>query len=107
MDVYKYLPGDAENYIQCFRMLAALIYTAMDEVEKTRDSSEEDKARQLQRVADGVETIACLRGDSGLFYAARPRNLTLYQNEMYQIENLLRTRLVALGYSYPKDAGIR
>lgn len=103
MDISKYLPKDAEEYISSMRVLAAIIYEAMNETERTQFVSAADKAKSLQRLADGVETIACLRGDSGIFYSARPHNLAEHQQEMYEIENTLRTRLVSLGYTYPQQ----
>jgi hypothetical protein len=103
MDMYQYLPADAMDYVNCVRTLAALIYKAQDEVEKTEFVSDDEKSRALQRLADSVETIACLRGDSGIFYSGRPTNLVEYQEEMYQIEDTLRSRLISLGYTYPKQ----
>jgi len=99
MDIYQYLPTDAESYINCVRMLAALIHKAMDEFEKTDFASVVDRSRSLQRLAASVETVACLRGDSGIFYASRPHNLIRYQADMYYIEDMLRARLMALGYN--------
>lgn len=103
MNISKYLPKDAESYITCVRMLAAIVNEAMDEAERMQFVSPMDRSRSLQRLADGVETLACLRGDSGIFYSSRPHNVVEYQNEMYQIENILRTRLISLGYTYPQQ----
>lgn len=102
MDVNEYLPKTSDEYINCFKRLAALVNKAMDEVGKTEFISGEDKSCALKRIADGVETVACLRGDSGIFYAGRPEGISEYQKEMYRIEYALRDRLLSLGYTYPK-----
>ena len=103
MDIYQYLPKSAEDYINCVRSLAALLHKAMDETESTQFVSENDRTRALQRLAEGVETVACLRGDSGVFSAGRPADLIEYQREMYQIEDDLRSRLLSLGYVYAQQ----
>jgi hypothetical protein len=74
----------------------------MDNAEETGFVSDGAKTKSLQRLAEAVETVACLRGDSGLFERGRPDNLSLYQKEMYQTEDMLRARLLQLGYSYPQ-----
>lgn len=101
MNIDDYSPKNSNEYITCFRQLAALISKAMIQAETTAFVSENDKKRSLQRLAEAVETIACLRGDSGLFGDGRPENLAEFQKEMYQIEDALRTRLIGLGYKYP------
>lgn len=72
MDIYQYLPPDAEDYINCVRKLAALLCKVMDESEKTEFVSEDDKFKALQRLADDVETVACLRGDRVYFMLTAP-----------------------------------
>jgi hypothetical protein len=102
MELKKYLPTNATDYIDCFRKLAALINSALDFVEnKDSWTSEQDKNKTLTRIAESVETIASLRGDSGVYYDTRPKGLVEYQKEMYEIEDRLRTRLLSLGYQYP------
>lgn len=101
MDIDNYLPQDAQSYIVCVRQLAALTNKAMNEFKNNTYTSEGERNKSLHRLADAVETISCLRGDSGLFYAGRPKGLIEYQKEMYQIEGVLRTRLLSLGYVYP------
>lgn len=100
MDLDKYLPASPEEYMHAFRATAALINKAMAAAEDTEFVSDTDKSKSLQRIAEGVETIACLRGDSGLFDQGRPNNLIAYQKEMYHIENMLRARLLKFGYTY-------
>jgi len=102
MELKKYLPTSAAEYIDCFRKLAALTDSALNYVENKVDwVSERDKNKSLARIAESVETIASLRGDSGVFYSSRPEGLTEYQKEMYAIEDQLRARLLSLGYKYP------
>jgi hypothetical protein len=102
MDLKTYLPRSAAEYIDCFHRLAALTNSALDYVENKIDwVSASDRNRSLTRVAESVETIASLRGDSGAFYDSRPEDLAKYQNEMYAIEDQLRARLLSLGYKYP------
>lgn len=105
MELKNYLPASTVDYIDCFRKLAALISSAMDHVENKIDwVSESDKNKSLARVAESVETIASLRGDTGAYYDARPVGLSEYQKEMYAIEDQLRARLLSLGYKYPAQS---
>ncbi|MEO8863130.1 MAG: hypothetical protein ABI354_02295 [Candidatus Saccharimonadales bacterium] len=102
MELNKYLPGSPAAYIDCFRQLAAITNTALDYIENNAGrTSEQDKNKSLGRVAESVETISSLRGDSGVYYDSRPDGLIEYQKEMYAIEDYLRERLVGLGYKYP------
>lgn len=97
MELKKYLPVNATEYIDCFRKLAALINAALDYAEhKNNWVSEQDKEKTLARIARSVATIASLRGDSGAYYDSRPKGLNEYQNEMYAIEDQLRARLFSL-----------
>lgn len=91
-------PQTAEDYILLVRQLAGITNQAMDYLEQKRPI----KASSLDRIAQNVETIASLRGDSGIYETTRPQNLSIYQNEMYAIENKLRDRLISLGYTYPE-----
>ena len=102
MELIKFLPNSAVDYINCFRTLAALTDSALNYIERDNyRASENDRTRSLARVAESVETLASLRGDHAAYYDARPSGLTEYQKEMYAIENQLRDRLVSLGYEYP------
>lgn len=102
MELKKFLPNSAADYIDCFRKLAALTNSALDFAEnKDKWVSEQDKEKTLARIAGSVETIASLRGDSGAYYDSRPQGLIEYQKEMYAIEDQLRSRLLSLGYKYP------
>lgn len=102
MELKHYLPKSADEYINCFRSLAALTNAALDYVEKKTDwISDEDRVNSLARLAESVETISSLRGDHAAYYDARPDGLMEYQKEMYAIENQLRARLIGLGYTYP------
>lgn len=94
MDLKRYLPADALEYIECFRKLAVLTNAAMDFIEH----------KTLVGVAESAETLSLLRGDSGAYYDARPEGLIEYQDEMYAIEEQLRVRLLGLGYKYPSLA---
>lgn len=97
-----YLPQTAEEYIRCFRQLASITNKSMDALEAgTIRSSREQTLQNLKRVAEAVETISSLRGDSGIFYDTRPGGLPDYQTEMYKTEDALRKRLIGLGYVYP------
>lgn len=105
MDLRKYLPENASDYIECFRKLAALTDSALNHAEHRGDwTSAIDKHNSLSRIAESVETLASLRGDSGEFYDARPDGLVAYQKEMYATEAYLRSRLVSLGYKYPSPS---
>ncbi len=102
MELKKYLPDSALDYIDCFRKLAAITDAALDYVENKVDwVSEQDKNKSLARIAESVETIASLRGDSGVFYDSRPKDLIEYQKEMYATEDQLHARLLSLGYKHP------
>jgi len=90
------LPQTAEKYIELVRQLAAITDKAMDYVEK----STYIEPKSLDRIAQNVETIASLRGDSGIYDSTRPEGLSEYQKEMYGIEDTLRARLISLGYKY-------
>lgn len=97
-----YLPTSAHEYIGCFRKLAALTGKAMDVAKQRTDwVSDEDKQKTLGRLAEAVETLSSLRGDSAIYSTLRPEGLTLYQKEMYSTEDALRNQLLELGYQYP------
>ena len=105
MELKKYLPLTATEYIDCFRKLAALTDSALDYAEsKDTGSSERDREKTLSRIAENVETIASLRGDYLAYYDSRPEGLVEYQKEMYRIEDQLRARLLSLGYKYPTQS---
>lgn len=102
MELKSYLPKSAEDYINCFRSLAALTSAILEYIENKTDwVSNDDRDNTLGRVAESVETISSLRGDNGAYHGSRPDDLIEYQKEMYAIEEQLRTRLVNLGYVYP------
>lgn len=90
-------PQTAEEYIVLVRQLAAITYDAIEYLENNRPIA----LASLDRIAQNVETIACLRGDSGIYYGTRPEGISAYQGEMYAIEDGLRKRLLRLGYTYP------
>jgi hypothetical protein len=90
-------PQTAEEYIKLVRQLASITNKAMDYLE----SSSSIQLSSLDRIAQNVETIACLRGDSGIYENTRPVGLIEFQKEMYAIEDQLRARLLGLGYQYP------
>jgi hypothetical protein len=90
-------PPTSLAYITLFRQLAGITNMAMDYVEHSRPIYLDS----LDRIAQNIETLAGLRGDSSIYDNSRPQGLTDYQKEMYAIENQLRTRLLALGYTYP------
>ena len=90
-------PYNVDEYIRLVRQLAAITDKAMDEIR----SNDVIQLASLDRIAQNLETIACLRGDSGIYQSTRPEGLSEYQTEMYKIEDYLRARLVGLGYKYP------
>mgnify|MGYP003336707789 CR=1 FL=1 len=94
-------PQTAEEYLRLVKQLAVITDKAMDSIERDSALSAVSLA-SLDRIAHNVETIACLRGDSGIYDGTRPHDLTSeHQHEMYAIEERLRGRLLALGYTYP------
>lgn len=95
------IPETAEQYINLVRMLGAMIEYSLAELQNKEFVSEEDRFSTLARVAEVVETISSLRGDSSLFDNLRPSGLIEYQKEMYAIEDSARAKLVSLGYKYP------
>lgn len=68
----------------------------MDRIE----SRDIESRSTLDRIAHNIETIAGLRGDSDIYQDTRPTGLTVYQKEMYDLEDSLRSRLMTLGYQY-------
>jgi len=90
-------PKTAEEYITLVRQLAGITNKAMDYLEDHRPIA----LASLDRIAQNVETVASLRGDSGIYEKTRPEGLVEYQEEMYAIEDQLRARLISLGYKYP------
>lgn len=99
----KYLPKTYDEYVDAFRVMAALADAALDHVEKISFSSKEERAKVLCRAAELVESVATIRGDSGLLYDIRPATPEeSFQSEMYSTEDYLRDRLVRLGYKYIK-----
>lgn len=96
-----YLPRSPEEYIACFRQIAALIERAMDQAEKREFGSTEERQRTLGNLAEGVELLASLRGNNALFNEIRPVAPPHFQLEMYKFETQLRERLIELGYAYP------
>lgn len=90
-------PQTADDYILLVRQLAAVTNRAIDYLENHRPI----QLASLDKIAHNVETVACLRGDSGIYQEARPEGLDAFQKEMYAIEDQLRTRLLGLGYKYP------
>lgn len=99
MELEKYLPQTAEEYIDCFRSLAAMINSSMDMIEKMPVADREDR---LNSLAEAINTIGALRGDNDIFLASRPADLQSYQKEMYAIEDTLRARLAQLGNQSPQ-----
>ena len=83
--------------IYLVRQLAAVTNKAMDYLENNRPIP----LSSLDNIAQNIETIACLRGDSNIYELTRPEGLVEYQKEMYAIEDALRSRLFGLGYKYP------
>lgn len=94
-------PYNADEFIQCFRQLAIIIDQTMNVAATKAWISEKDKQKTLGRLAESVETIASLRGDS-IFYEVRPEGLSEFQSEMYKTEDALRSKLLNLGYKYPQ-----
>ena len=90
-----------EDYIACFRQLAIITSRAMDSLEQ----SPPIQLSALDRIAHNVETIACIRGDSGVYTRNEPPGTEIYRSEMYKTENDLRYRLLSLGYKYPTPRG--
>jgi len=90
-------PQTADEYITLVRQIAAIANKAMD----TLEGSQPIHVSSLDRIAQNVETVASLRGDSGIYRTTRPEGLAEYQSEMYRIEDQLRSRLLSLGYKYP------
>ncbi len=100
----NYLPQTATEYIECFRLLAALTNKAMDNIDNKMDwVSDNDRDKMLSRLAEAVETLSLLRGDSSIFIELRPEGLDEYQKEMYSTEDTLRNHLLKLGFKYPKQ----
>jgi len=98
----KKTPQTADEYISVVRILSSMINSSLDSMIIKVFTSEDEKLKELTRAAEVVETIASLRGDSGLFRDMRPKGLIEYQKEMYAIEDALREKLVGLGYKYPQ-----
>lgn len=90
-------PQTATDYITLFRQLAAITNKAMDYLENNKPI----QVASLERIAQNVETLASLRGDSSIYNATRPEGLVEHQKEMYAIEDQLRNRLINLGYKHP------
>jgi len=95
-------PKTAEEYIKLVRQLGAITNKAMDYLENNSSI----QLSSLDRIAQNVETIACLRGDSGIYENTRPEGLVEFQKEMYAIEDQLRARLIKLGYKYPSHRSL-
>lgn len=95
-------PQTAEEYIILVRQLAGITDAAMDYVAAHPPTA----LVSLDRIAQNVETIASLRGDSGIYETTRPQDLATYQSEMYRLEDQLRSRLLSLGYTYPTPRSI-
>jgi hypothetical protein len=93
------LPKDKEQYMQCFRQLAAVVENAIQATESDQSGLE----KNLDALMYGVEVIACMRGDVGTFSGSRPEGLSVYQKEMYEIEDGLRNHLLRLGYVYNRQ----
>lgn len=99
----KFLPKTYDEYVDAFRVLAALADAALDHIEKSAFTSNDERAKVLCRAAELVESVATIRGDSGLLYDIRPSTPEKsFQSEMYATEDYLRDRLVDLGYKYIK-----
>ena len=95
-------PHDALGYINLVRQLAAVTNRAMDYLESNRPIP----LASLDNIAQNVETIAGLRGDSSIYELTRPEGLAEYQKEMHAIEDALRSRLIGLGYKYPSPRSL-
>lgn len=102
VELKNYLPKTSEEYIGLVRQLGAIASDAMDYVEAHADLSPEARQVSLQRIADVVETIGALRGDTLIFENTRTEGLENFQKEMYRIEDATRYRLVGMGYQYPR-----
>lgn len=90
------VPKTADEYITFFRTVAGVVNAAADQLEGVDDH---ERQLAINRLAEGVEFLASLRGDSGIFYSTRPEGLALHQKEMYETEDNLRNRLIDLGYT--------
>lgn len=103
MNFKENLPQTADEYILCFRKLAAITSEAMDYVEANKPIH----LASLDRIAQNVETLSCLRGDSGIYRSSRPQGLSnLYQTEMYETEYSLKERLKSIGYNFPPQRSL-
>ncbi len=96
----EFAPKTAIEYLTCFRQIAAMVERAMDHVEEHGYGSPEERLRALSNLAEGLEILASLRGDDGVFGSARPAGLEKFQVGMYKIENQLRQRLRGMGYAF-------
>jgi len=84
-------PQTAQEYMTMFRSLAATIEKAIDYAEQHQTNE-----WSLKLLNANIDTIACLRGDSGMFYEARPEGLEAFQKEMYATESRLAKRVSAI-----------
>jgi hypothetical protein len=92
-------PQTTDEYMSVFRQVAGIVNAALDFIQSQQGG--ELPGQGLHRAAEGVEFIASLRGDSGIFESTRPEGLSDFQSEMYATEDALRKRLLELGYKYP------
>lgn len=92
-------PQSAQEYITLFRNVAGIVDSALNNL---RASGETGHMSGIDRAAEGVEFIASLRGDSGIFQDTRPEGLVEFQREMSATEDYLRGKLLELGYTYPE-----
>jgi len=93
------LPRTAAEYLQCFNHLVAITDAALTVVETQPEQfvSDADRQASVSRIAAAVDTVAALRGDSGVFMAGRPADISSdQQHEMYAAEDMLRERLARL-----------
>ncbi len=97
-----YTPSTAEEYINIVRALGAIAETALNHFIPEEAVSDAERSKSLARIAEMVEVISSLRGDSGIFDNTRPEGLIKYQKEMYTIEDNVRQQLIAKGYQYPR-----